>query len=149
MGESHQIRVAQLTDATEIARLTIELGYPVSIEEISSRLPTLLSSVNHFAAVAAGQDSQLLGWALVEHRLLLESGDKAELTGLVVCTSARRTGVGKALVSAVEQWAAKQGLSSICVRSNITRSESHPFYQGLGYIRKKTQHFYEKQLFPR
>ena len=53
MAESHQIRPAKLTDAVEIARLIIELGYTASVDEISSRLTDLLASVNHFVAVAA------------------------------------------------------------------------------------------------
>jgi len=149
MTEIHQIRAAQLSDAAEIARLTIELGYSVSVQEISSRLTALLPSINYFAAVAEGKDSQLLGWAVVEHRVLLQSDAKAELTGLIVSASARRKGIGKALVAAAEKWATKHCLSSICVRSNVARLESHPFYQNLGYIRGKTQHFYEKQLFHR
>ncbi len=60
--------------------------------------------------------------------------------------SARRMGIGKALVSAAEQWTARQGLTSIRVRSNISRAESHPFYERLGFIRKKTQHAYAKPL---
>jgi GNAT superfamily N-acetyltransferase len=85
---------------------------------------------------------------VVERRVSLESGEAAEITGLVVAASARRTGVGKALVSSAEQWTARQGLTAIRVRSNITRAESHPFYERLGFLRKKTQHTYEKPLGP-
>jgi GNAT superfamily N-acetyltransferase len=146
MAESHRIRLAQFADAAEIARLNIELGYSASAEEIGARLRFMLASADFVVAVAAGHDSQLLGWTVAERRLSLESGEKAEITGLVVGATARRTGVGTALVAAAEQWAAKQGLKAICVRSNITRTESHPFYQSQGYVRKKTQHTYEKQL---
>ena len=146
LPQPHQIRVAQLADAEEIARLNVDLGYSASVEEIKSRLAVLLSSANYFVAVIPGKDSKLLGWAVVERRVMLESGIQAEITGLVVDASARRAGVGKGLVLAVEQWAAKQGLPEICVRSNIIRVESHPFYQRLGYVLKKTQHIYEKPL---
>jgi GNAT superfamily N-acetyltransferase len=146
MEESYEIRPAQFSDGAEIARLSIELGYPATREEIVSRLPALLASASHFVIVAAGPDSQLLGWLVVELRILLQAGEKAEITGLVVSTSARRAGVGKSLVSAAEHWSACQGLASICVRSNVVRPESHPFYGKLAYVRKKTQHFYEKRL---
>jgi hypothetical protein len=36
----------------------------------------------------------------------------------------------------------------MAVRSNVTRTESHPFYERLGYARVKTQHAYRKRLGP-
>jgi GNAT superfamily N-acetyltransferase len=105
----------------------------------------LLPSPAHFVAVAERSGS-LLGWVAAERRMLLESGERAELVGLVVGAAARRAGVGKALVSAAEQWATAQQLKVISVRSNIARLESHPFYESIGYARKKTQHSYAKEL---
>ena len=58
----------------------------------------------------------------------------------------RGLGVGRLLVTAVEQWAWARGLDQMAVRSNVTRSESHPFYERLGYVRAKTQHAYRKRL---
>ena len=77
---------------------------------------------------------------------MLESGESAELTGLVVASAARRLGVGSALVAAAEEWARANGFSSLRVRSNVTRAESHPFYEKLGFERAKTQHAYRKAL---
>lgn len=145
-GTAACIRPAQIDDSAEIARLSGELGYPRSDEDIRSSLKMLLESSKCLVAVASGHENRLSGWIVVERRTLLESGETAEITGLVVSASARRTGVGKALVSCAEQWAAGQGLPSIRVRSNIRRAESHPFYARLGYVRKKTQHTYEKPL---
>ena len=54
--------------------------------------------------------------------------------------------MGRLLVTAVEQWAWERGLDQMAVRSNVTRSESHPFYERLGYVRAKTQHAYRKRL---
>jgi hypothetical protein len=50
------------------------------------------------------------------------------------------------LVAAAESWAARLGLSDVVVRSNVTRAESHPFYERLGYARTKTQHVYLKTV---
>lgn len=139
------IRPAVASDAPEIARLTTELGYPSSADEIASRLAGLLGSDSCFIAVAEAS-STLVGWVAAERRLLLESGERAELVGLVVDRAARRTGIGRALVAAAEQWAAARRLQVISVRSNVARAESHPFYERLGYHRIKTQHAYAKQL---
>ena len=145
MQVSFHVRNAVGSDAAEIARLSAELGYPASVEEISSRLARLLPQSAQFIAVAAGPE-RLLGWVQTERRMLLESGEKAEIVGLVVGVEARRAGVGRALVLAAERWAYSQRLGTVVVRSNIVRAESHPFYEGIGYERRKTQHTYAKVL---
>ena len=146
MSNSLRIRPARLDDSAEIARLSGELGYPATVEEIRLTLGGLLESAKYSVAVTEGDGNQLTGWIVVERRVFLESGEKAEITGLVVSASVRRMGVGKALVAHAERWTARQGMASIRVRSNISRAESHLFYEGLGYLRKKTQHSYEKLL---
>jgi GNAT superfamily N-acetyltransferase len=146
---SYSIVPAQETDAAEIARLSLELGYQAGVEQTLAALGQMLGSPRYLVVVASGGAGQLLGWAVAERRWMLETGESVEITGLVVATSARRRGVGKALVAAAESWARGNGFSSLRVRSNVTRSESHPFYERLGFERAKTQHAYRKALPPR
>lgn len=109
------------------------------------RLSELLKQ-EKFVAVATQQKPFLLGWIAAESRLSLESGRKAEITGLVVDSRAKRLGIGSRLVAAAESWARAGGHDTIIVRSNVTRLESHPFYVGRLYVKTKTQHVYSKQL---
>ncbi len=139
------IRKAVLGDAGQIGRLAAELGYPATNQDIASRLEALLRLPSHFVAVAE-DESALVGWVAVEERLLLVSGKKAELMGLIVAPAARRHGIGKMLVQAAECWALEQGFDAIMVRSNVARPESHSFYEDIGYTRNKTQHAYFKRL---
>lgn len=139
------VRGATLADAAEIARLSAELGYPATGEQMHARLAQLLPQATHFVAVA-DSSTGLHGWIAAERRLLLEYGDCAEIVGLVVDARARRGGVGQALVAAAEQWARDQALDELTVRSNIVREASHPFYERLGFVRRKTQHSYAKAL---
>ena len=145
MSAAVRIRPAGLDDAPAIARLAGELGYPSTEEEIRERLCILLAGERHLvaAAVAGGE---VVGWIAAEERLSLDAGERAELTGLVVGAAARRAGVGRALVAQAERWAAARGLGLVTVRSNAARLESHPFYERLGYVRSKTQHYYRKSL---
>ena len=140
-----ELRRATLADAAEMTRLSAQLGYPMAPAEMARRLGVLLPNERHYIAVAASR-AQLLGWMHVEHRFSLEGADRAELMGLVVDSSARRGGVGRALVSAAEKWALARGLPAMTVRSNAAREHSHPFYEALGYAREKTQHVYRKAL---
>ncbi len=141
-----KIRRAFVADAKEIALLSEELGYPVSKEEMVKRLSTLLEMPNYFIAVATGKDQQVMGWIAVEQRILLESGPRAEIVGLIVSSKFRRAGVGKALVIEAEKWATQKGLSVACVRSNEIRKVAHVFYQKLGYSYRKTQLNFAKNL---
>ena len=140
-----RIRSAALDDAAEIARLCGELGYPAAAQDLHERLALLLPQATQFIAVAE-REHALYGWVAAERRVLLEYGERAEIVGLVVDARARRIGVGQALVAAAERWACGQGLREITVRSNIARVESHPFYERLGFVRRKTQHNYAKPL---
>lgn len=139
------IRPALLDDASDIARLATELGYPTTTEQANSRLTLLLPRDSYFIAVA-DVSSQIVGWVAAERRLLLESGERVEIVGLIVSATARRNGIGAALVEAAEVWARAQGMQVLSVRSNVARIEAHPFYERLGYVRSKTQHAYVKQL---
>lgn len=144
----YSIRAATSSDCAEIARLAGELGYPTLPEEISARLRSLLERPNHFIAVAAADGKeQLLGWIAGEERTLLVAASQIEIMGLVVDHEARRLGVGQALIEALERWANEgRGRDCVVVRSNVVRAESHPFYERLGYRRKKSQHVYLKEL---
>lgn len=140
------IREACLDDATALKKLTIELGYPVSEADTRVWLEALLISKTHAVFVAVHQKYDLCGWIVVEKRLSLETGYKAELAGLVVISQGRRQGIGRELVKTAEYWAVQNGLSRLMVRSNINREESHTFYKNLGFVLKKTAHNYEKLL---
>jgi GNAT superfamily N-acetyltransferase len=141
-----RIRPVAIADATEIARLSAQLGYPADVAVFAQRLAALLDSPKHAVLVADAGDAGLLGFVGVEHRLMLEMGERVEIVGLVVDAVARRGGVGRALVAAAEHWARARGIDEVFVRSNVVRPESHPFYERIGYLRSKTQHVYRKRL---
>jgi GNAT superfamily N-acetyltransferase len=140
-----RIRPPRTADAEQLGVLNRQLGYATEIEELVTRIDRLSELHGHFVAVAE-VDGTVVGWVQAEHRFSMETGDKAELVGLIVGAAARRGGVGGLLVQAAEDWAADRGLRSIVVRSNVIRPESHSFYKQIGYTQSKTQHVYAKSL---
>jgi GNAT superfamily N-acetyltransferase len=110
------------------------------------RLTRLLGRASDLVLVAESAGGDIVGWIHAAEQDLLESGRRCEILGLVVDAGHRGQGAGRRLVEQVERWTAARGLDLITVRSNVTRAESHPFYQRLGYVRTKTQHAYRKQL---
>jgi len=141
------VRRATASDAPRLAQLSGELGYPVAADTIAARLARLLGRPGDVVLVAEA-DGEVVGWVHGSEQDLLESATRCELLGLVVDARHRARGVGRRLVAAVESWAAGRGLELVSVRSNISRAESHPFYERLGYARVKTQHAYRKRLDP-
>jgi len=142
--EKVAIRKATVDDASAIAQLSGQLGYPVEANVMRDRLERFLPEPKHVVFVA--ESSELLGWIHGAEHELLEVARHCEIWGLVVADGQRGKGIGRRLVGAVEQWARDRGLSEISVRSNVIRPESHPFYERLGYVRYKTQHAYRKRL---
>ena len=140
------LRRARQDDAAELARLSAQLGYPQHDAVFAARLRQLLVSADHPVIVASDDGRTLLGFVAIERRLMLEAGERVEIVGLVVDDRARRRGIGQALVRAAEGWARDIGVAELMVRSNAARAESHPFYEGTGFTRTKTQHVYRKRL---
>jgi GNAT superfamily N-acetyltransferase len=133
-------------DAEEVAHLAGQLGYPSTAHEIATRFRSLRLGEEGAAYVAQARNAGLLGWIHVEERQLIESDPFAEITGLVVDSEARRTGIGRALVEEAERWAAGRGLPQVRVRSNTARDLARPFYERMGYTVSKTQYVLRKSV---
>ncbi len=140
------VRTANLQDVAAIIRLADELGYPCDASAMEARVRRVTAQKNHLLLVAQNDRGEVCGWLHTFGADYIESGFRAEIAGLVVARAAQRSGMGSRLVGAAEQWAREIGAEFISVRSNINRSESHPFYQKLGYELKKTQQVYRKRL---
>ena len=136
------VRPAELSDASGIATLSGELGYPSAEAEITQRLAALLGEPGQAVFVAlAGADR--VGWIHVAAVPRLESAGYAELGGLVVAERSRRRGVGRALVDAAAHWARDVGYDALRVRTNAIREHAPLFYRRLGFYATKTQHVFQ------
>lgn len=140
------VREAAASDAERLAELSTELGYPATGADLGPRLGRILARADSVVLVAALPDGAVVGWLHAAEVEILEHGRHCEIFGLVVAAGRRRHGAGRRLVHEVERWAAARGLREITVRSNVARTESHPFYARMGYTRVKTQHAYRKEL---
>ena len=80
--------------------------------------------------------------------VLLEEDARAEVWGLVVDEQRRRQRIGEALMQAAEQWARAAGFREVRLRSNVTRTRAHAFYQRIGYSTTKTSHIFCKAVSP-
>lgn len=140
------IRPMTRSDATEVAELCAQLGYPAGEEQIARRFTDLEGDDNQGLFVAEEPGEGVVGWVHVFGSRLLEHDPVAEIGGLVVDGSWRGRGIGRALMEEAESWALERGHREVRVRSNVVRTEAHKFYGELGYTLVKTQHTLHKTL---
>ena len=138
-------RSAAEGDAGAMAILCSELGYPVSIEVMRSRIKAVRSSPSDLLIVVVDSVGTVAGWLQAHAALIVESGFRVEIVGLIVSPNFRRRGVGRLLVAEAERWGGGLGAEAVVVRSNVKRKESHAFYPALGYTCTKTQMVYRKK----
>ncbi len=129
------------TDLPQVAELSRELGYPGPLEDLRARF-ALLTKAGEDGLFVAERDHAIIGFLQVGVRVPLESPVHTEILALSVMGRAQRTGAGRALVARAVAFTKERGITSIRVRSNVTRDVSHVFYTQLGFEKKKTQHVY-------
>jgi GNAT superfamily N-acetyltransferase len=140
-----KVRAATPDDAKAIAVLSRELGYPAEVRATRDRLRMILGRDDQRIVVAVAPDGSVCGWLQAQCNVVMESGLRVEIVGLVVSEGMRRRGVGRSLVARAETWATEMSAETIVVRSNTKRVESHAFYPSLGYLPSKTQVVYRKR----
>jgi GNAT superfamily N-acetyltransferase len=127
------IRDARPEDATGLARLLAELGYPDTEERALERARAFGADPCSFLLVA--DDGELAGLASATViPLLHEDGAWCRLSALVVAERHRRRGVAGALVAEVERRALEAGCRYLEVTSGERpgREAAHAFYESLG-----------------
>jgi GNAT superfamily N-acetyltransferase len=140
------IREARDADAPELARLSTQLGYPSTPDDIRRRLAYLLSSNDHRVFVAVDAGDRTIGWVHAAAIRQLENDRHVDIAGLVVADGCRSSGIGGRLLAAAEEWAAALGLTTVRVRSNVVRERAHRFYLRAGYELLKTSYVFTKQI---
>src|SRR6478672_4420058 len=129
------IRDANLSDASELAVLMRELGYETKPTEMESRLKSVLSNPAYktFVAVMDGRLCGMIGtftYPSYEHN---DPGGR--ILALVTSSTARRRGIGRALVATAEKDFAQRGVGRVALDTRLTREDAHKFYESLGYKR--------------
>ena len=146
MSEPLKIRRMAETDAEVVAALAGELGYPNEVESISRRIRAIGEFDLDLLLVAVDATDRPVGFIQAHRVCIIEVGFRVEILGLVVSSSARRSGIARRLIEEAETWAKNIGADAISVRSNTKRIEAHLFYPALGYKKIKTQAVYEKAV---
>ena len=127
------IRRASIGDALRISQLCSDaLGYDSTEEAVLGRLTALLHRDTE-CIIVAELDGLIAGFAHACEYHLLYQPPMMNLMGIAVDAQFRGRGIGRALLSAVEDHARKCGAHGIRVVSGIGREDAHSFYRAIGY----------------
>lgn len=130
-----KLRKATIRDVSFMLELMDQLGYPTSTEALKKRFKKFISNKGSGVAVAMLERKivGLIAWT----RSYLFVADKVRfhIEGLVIDKNHRHLGIGKALISFVENIANKNRPSIIDLTSGLRRAPTgtHEFYKKLGY----------------
>jgi len=138
-------RDAVTADAPALSLLAEQLGYTVSPERAAERVARL-AAPDRRVIVATDGAGRVVGWTTVRVTEHLHSDPHVEISGFVVEKDARGMGVGRALMAEVERWTREQGLSTVRLHANVTRTGAHAFYRALGFVTTKEQLAFRKEL---
>ena len=129
------IRDAELNDAPELAVLMCELGYETDPTEMEARLELILTDPAYktFVAIMDGSVCGMIGtltYPSYEH-----NDASGRILALVISSTARRRGIGHALIATAEKDFAQRGIGRVSLDTRFTREDAHKFYELLGYER--------------
>lgn len=132
------IRDADTVDLAALTLLINELGYPTTLEEMRDRFSKIADHPDYRTIVAV-LNNEVVGMAGLAKGIFYEkNGYYLRILALVVKQNSRGKGVGKVLLTAAENWAKKQGLTSVLVNcgNRREREQAHRFYHAMGYVVK-------------
>lgn len=127
------IATVTATDAADIRDLLIELGYQMSVRDISAKLDDLGDHHYDRVLIARSGDRAVGLGALHVLPVIHVPGSLGRITALVVSEAVRGHGVGRLIVEILEDAAMKAGCTRMEVTSGDHRPGAHEFYQRLGY----------------
>jgi len=128
-----ETRQAQLSDASILSRLTLELGFDCNEITMRSRLARLRDDPGQAIFVASINEERPVGWLHVEVSRHLWHDPYVVITGLVVREGNRRHGIGRALVQRASVWAESLGIPDLRAAVQGHRDAAHELFLALGF----------------
>ena len=130
-----RIRDAKLSDASPLAALMCELGYETTPAEMETRLKSILSNLAYktFVAIMGDCVCGMIGTITCPSYEHNDPGGR--ILALVTLNTARRRGIGRALIATAEKDFAQKGIRRVALNTQLTRKDAQEFYESLGYER--------------
>ena len=143
------IREATLNDINGLSKLISQLGYPISVADMTQSLSTYLNNNNYYVYVAVFNETVVGVASVIINDYFHKIGRIAIVTAFCIDETHRRAGIGKLLMNFVEQQAKYNSCNFVELKSGLHRIKdgSHNFYKKLGYIdNAANQTYFKKRL---
>jgi GNAT superfamily N-acetyltransferase len=127
-----RVRAAQAGDRDQVWPLARDLATSFRLERAAfdGLFGTLLTDPHTLLLVAELPEGAITGYLLAfRHPAFHANGPVAWVEEVMVASQSRRTGVGRHLMAAAEQWARSGGASYLALATRRAAS----FYRALGY----------------
>ncbi len=150
-GKSFSIMPMAATDAKDWVAMRTALWPEGDAAEHAAEIMDLLAKPDQrLNLIARDRDGTTLGFAEVSVRHDYVNGcitsPVAFLEGIYVLPAARRSGVGRALVAAVEQWAKDKGYSELASDALIENGQSQMMHAALDFEETERVVYFRKRL---
>jgi GNAT superfamily N-acetyltransferase len=140
-SEAVTIRRAVISDYEAIYRLNLELGYDFDITQTKERLQSILDNPLYILLIAE-VNGEISGYIHGADYQCTYCGPLKNIMSFVVFQKYKRHGVGRALITALEEWAKECGSAGVRLVSGFNRVGAHKFYEACGYnVRKDQRNF--------
>ncbi len=137
--QNYIIRECEISDYEEIYQLNLtEMGYDYPKTETKEKIEKLLKS-NKDKLYVACVDDIVVGYIHANDYDVIYAPHMKNIMGIAVLSEFKRMGIGRGLLTAVENWAKNTGADGVRLASGSARVIAHQFYKNCGYIGDKTQ----------
>lgn len=145
------IRVVDAGSAALLAELRATLWPSEGVaRHLREALATLERGEQAIAYLAFDVDGAAIGFAEATVRVDYVNGTHSSpvgfLEGLYVVPAARRSGVGRALVAAVERWARDRGCAELASDALLDNVQSHAAHRAYGFEETERVVYFRKPL---
>ena len=87
----------------------------------------------------AVDQQEVLGFVSLSRTRHFTGRDEAHVGELAVAEAAARSGIGRALMSAAEQWAVARGLPRVSLETGASNDGARRFYASMGYVEEEVR----------
>jgi len=122
-----RVRQAELGDASDVARLLGELGYPCTRDEAAERIAVVRHDPRQHLLLAEIDGDACGLISLYTLYSVVHGHELGRITGMVVTPQEQGKGVGRRLLREVESICRRYGVRRIEVTSNASRTDAHAF----------------------
>lgn len=114
------------------------MGYDFPKDKTEEKLQQILKSDKDKILVAV-IDNVVVGYVHANDYDLIYAPHMKNIMGIAVLSNFKKKGIGRALLSAIEDWAQKNGADGVRLVSGVARTGAHEFYRHCGYGGDKQQ----------